>query len=1139
MRKTTILMLAAVLILGLLAGATLYAREAPEEEKGKIEDDRLAKASSEPLYTLLNINNVWHWLEVDGESGHSRNGDNGTYFPRGMVWVIYHDGIKWAGRCYTDEAMTTPAPYGQRVRIGGCDYGNGTREGWVDGFGASAVRADPADPDNRMWRIRRDFYTAYKDEDGDWTDEALRDAAEYYEKAVADVSESEVQFVWDQYITDWNNWPVQYGAPYIDRDGDGVYTAPPPFSATFTVDDLITGVYDEPGIAGADVNSPADQVVWNAYNDLDRTRTLAMEGSEPIGLEVQRSVWGYNRTDALGNIYFMNTLIINKGGVDVDGAGTRGSFYIDSMYVAEWSDPDLGAHSDDLLGCDVPLSMGYVYNGNATDNQFVRYGQVVPAAGYDFLAGPIIPAGGDTTAVFNLKYRPGFKNLGMSSFSWFSAGSAITDPPSDYIGGLRWDKMLRGWAPIDGPDVYYPFPPGVEPNSFPLSGDPVTGTGLVDGQGQLYSFAPGDRRLNMSSGPFTLAPGDTQQCVVAFVAGQGSDRLSSVAVMKFNDRAAQNTFDNLFQVPKPPAAPNVSFTALDEEIVLSWGDNLQSVQTIEETVAQPGNYTFEGYNVYQLPRSTSGLAEARRIATFDLETAPTLVFDDLFDQNSGQILFMPAQYGSNSGIQRWFRITRDYIRDVDRIYNGEEYYFAVTSYTVAQDEDAIPKSLESQVQVLTIQPHKPVTGLRYGADAMEVIADDYITHPSGIATGTVVEPVIVSPDKVVDATYTFNFNSDTLWKEVLGVQQYYFSYDFAKNGTVIESELENFELDENYPIVDGILWKIRALFSGPLDYQTITSTGGGTYDIDSYGVNGWAGSGRASDVDSWGAGTADVSLLIGDIELRFTGEYDTDGVSIKDGTGSIATVVGARNYTLDLHPLNPVPGSTDRFTVRIPFEVWDIERGLQINCIIYDRIQLPEDDPFYAFNPAARMYVWLNSLPYQETVLTEEDDEELTWNLVFWETDWQTGDVVTIVYGNNDNLVGPDDTYQVTTGEYLQSQDTETAKLDVERITVYPNPYYAFNPAELNRLARFVTFTNLPPKATIRIFNLAGQLVRTIEKDNTSTFQRWDLLNHDGLPVASGMYIAYVEATLPTDGSTAEKILKFGIIQEQEVLDVY
>ncbi len=49
----------------------------------------------------------------------------------------------------------------------------------------------------------------------------------------------------------------------------------------------------------------------------------------------------------------------------------------------------------------------------------------------------------------------------------------------------------------------------------------------------------------------------------------------------------------------------------------------------------------------------------------------------------------------------------------------------------------------------------------------------------------------------------------------------------------------------------------------------------------------------------------------------------------------------------------------------------------------------------------------------------------------------------------------------------------------------------------------------------------------------------WDLLNHDALPVASGMYIAHIEMVLPADGSKVNKVLKLAIIQEQEVLDVY
>jgi hypothetical protein len=73
----------------------------------------------------------------------------------------------------------------------------------------------------------------------------------------------------------------------------------------------------------------------------------------------------------------------------------------------------------------------------------------------------------------------------------------------------------------------------------------------------------------------------------------------------------------------------------------------------------------------------------------------------------------------------------------------------------------------------------------------------------------------------------------------------------------------------------------------------------------------------------------------------------------------------------------------------------------------------------------------------------------------------------------------------------------------------------------------------LPDKAKIRIFNLAGVLVRTMDKDDPEQFAYWDLANEDGLPVASGLYIAYIE--LPDLGTT--KILKLAIVQEQQVLD--
>jgi len=109
----------------------------------------------------------------------------------------------------------------------------------------------------------------------------------------------------------------------------------------------------------------------------------------------------------------------------------------------------------------------------------------------------------------------------------------------------------------------------------------------------------------------------------------------------------------------------------------------------------------------------------------------------------------------------------------------------------------------------------------------------------------------------------------------------------------------------------------------------------------------------------------------------------------------------------------------------------------------------------------------------------------------------------------------------------------DKAKSDVDQINVFPNPYYGVNPQEINKYQRFVTLTHLPQNATIRIFNLAGQLVRTLQKSTPDQFFRWDLANENQLPVASGLYILYVD--MPDLGKT--KILKVSIIQEQQVLD--
>ncbi|MFH0991383.1 MAG: choice-of-anchor X domain-containing protein, partial [bacterium] len=503
-------------------------------------------------YQILNINNLTSWIRADGMSNTTPSNNSGLIFPRGTASTIYRDGIIWGGKAFTNAGLTLQAP-NQLVRVGGGSYNMGTKGGRIIGTGATAVATDPNGSDVRVYRIRRDYKKMTNDE-------LKRDAADVYEVKYDNVTSGQIAAVLAQYELDWQQWPTQYGAPFIDRNHNGVYDSPPAFSSTFTVDSLTTQQRDEPGVASSNLYFPADQVLWTVYNDLDTLQTKSFEGSHPLGLEAQVTIWGY-KSSSLSNVMFRRVKLINKGGVDV--GGVKGSFWIDSMYVSQWSDPDLGEASNDLVGCDSILSMGFVFNAYDTDTNYQSFGLPPAAFGYDFFQGPAVPSPGDT-AIFDLKKKAGYKNLGLTAFSYFSQGSSYLDPPfGDYLNGTgRWYKMLRGFAPLGSlydADQSYALPPGYSITKFPLSGDPIYWTGFMDGQGTSYSPLPGDRRIILATGPFALAPGDTQEVVVALVGGMGGDKVSSFIAMKANDNLAQAMYNSLFAIPTPLSTAEVSY----------------------------------------------------------------------------------------------------------------------------------------------------------------------------------------------------------------------------------------------------------------------------------------------------------------------------------------------------------------------------------------------------------------------------------------------------------------------------------------------------------------------------------------------------------------------------------------------------
>lgn len=70
----------------------------------------------------------------------------------------------------------------------------------------------------------------------------------------------------------------------------------------------------------------------------------------------------------------------------------------------------------------------------------------------------------------------------------------------------------------------------------------------------------------------------------------------------------------------------------------------------------------------------------------------------------------------------------------------------------------------------------------------------------------------------------------------------------------------------------------------------------------------------------------------------------------------------------------------------------------------------------------------------------------------------------------------------------------------------YPNPFKA------SRGSVAITFAKLTAAATIRIYTISGELVRTIEKSSADDKAGWDLRNAAGMRVASGLYLYAIES---------------------------
>jgi hypothetical protein len=124
------------------------------------------------------------------------------------------------------------------------------------------------------------------------------------------------------------------------------------------------------------------------------------------------------------------------------------------------------------------------------------------------------------------------------------------------------------------------------------------------------------------------------------------------------------------------------------------------------------------------------------------------------------------------------------------------------------------------------------------------------------------------------------------------------------------------------------------------------------------------------------------------------------------------------------------------------------------------------------------------------------------------------------------------DSYTFTTKSV--KVDLESAKSELNKIRVVPNPYIITNswepqnPYSSGRGTRQLHFTHLPQQCTINIFTVRGQLVKSISHSSAMNdgSETWNMLTKDNLDIAYGIYIYHIDAP-----GIGEIVSKFVVIK--------
>ena len=840
---------------------------------------------------------------------------------------------------------------------------------------------------------------------------------------------------------------------------------------------------------------------WCAYNDLDENAHIPGD-IRPIGLEVYQTVYAWNLSTTADIIFIRYEL------KNITAQTEAGERTLTQCYFGVCTDNDIGNESgtgNDIISGIV--SQEYIIDGDTilVDNlgyQWQLEMESTPAPpwwpgaiGFDYLQSPWDLVEGADKDNDNI----------LDQYERDSAYYVVNLPDS------MWDVDLDGtpdWRdpseiPQLGMTAFKRFTLNLEPNVDNERYVCLAGynfkTMVYEPFTDTVPPMPDDQRFVQCSGPFELMPESTAIVLVGVIfADWDIAQTRPDSALAPVDGTCQFIFDMNWLLPGPPKPPSLTCVPGDAQITLIWDNKPEYTEDPYYLVVSDSTsalydpyyrqYDFEGYRVWRSQTGQSGSWE--RLAVCDLYN--TIAFELISADESDTIV------AENTGI---FHSYLDY-----NVRNGFSYHYAVTSFdfNLVKDDDTLGpgyRSLVFESGQVSVQsaPRRDPANFVPGICSLVVISGNEL----------------LADNVVLDIPYPLAMTSSDMYLDYLDVV-----YDSATHGGLYSVYLRGtdgsnvdslFALVGNndltithaFSILNGITVEANLVFDSILTSESIfqeIKLESGTYP-ESLVV--------ASLPGPWANYFAFWAYRGNDYQIEWystTGGSDANSVRVTDlMTGE---VIPYRPYDPDMN--HTYDSQADGWCFQAHLDVSDTlvlngtppaTRNTKFLYINGGLIGLNKGGPMMPGNPVPQAGdVWLADASEEFAPAPLSTSFEIHSTPAYFDT---------------------------------------VTQLEAFNVKVVPNPYIIHNECQTSFRQRRLKFINLPADCTVRIFNLNGELVKTLLHHHTLVpaegkqeilnsaggDEWWDLLSENRQLVSSGIYIYHIQSTV------GEQVGKFVVIR--------